>query len=681
MDLSTPVTQLPLIGPTYARRLKRLQIETAEDLLFHFPFRYNDLRLTSTIAQVQAGETVTIKGTIISAQNIYTTRGKRIQKAIIADPSGQIEATWFNQPYLTKTFKQGRPVALSGPVKRFGAKLSLTSPEYELLNHQRSTFKDQIHTGRLVPVYPETRGLSSKWLRSRIAPLLKSALPQLYDYLPEKIQKKHQLISLSQALKKIHFPKNFTDIKLAKKRLGFDELFLLHLASEKRHQDWQQHQVSHAFHIDQEKVLNFISNLPFKLTSAQKRVVKEITSDLAKPIPMNRLLEGDVGSGKTVVAAIATYIAFLNGLQTALMAPTQILAHQHSNTLKTLLEPPGIKINLYTGASKKKPAQTADLLLGTHSLLHQPQAFTNLGLVIIDEQHRFGVEQRASLARQGKAPHILTMTATPIPRTIALTLYGDLDFSVIDEMPPGRKATKTWVVPPQKRATAYDWIKKQILKQNHQVFVICPLIEVSEKESMKQVRAATAEFDRLKSTVFPDLKLKLLHGRIKAKEKNTILKEFAQGKFHLLVATPVVEVGIDIPNANLMVIEAAERFGLAQLHQLRGRIGRRGKQSYCLLFTDLKAPKVIRRLKSLEQTNSGLKLAEIDLKLRGPGEVYGTAQHGFINLKIASFSDLKLINATKKAAHQLILKNPQLKKYPQLAQKLKTQLAKVIEPN
>jgi len=362
------------------------------------------------------------------------------------------------------------------------------------------------------------------------------------------------------------------------------------------------------------------------------------------------------------------------------MAPTEILANQHYQTLKQLLTPLGVKITLLTGA-KKKAEVDFDLIVGTHTLIYQRARFKNLGLVIIDEQHRFGVEQRGKLIEKGRAPHILTMTATPIPRTIALTLYGDLDLSVIDEMPQGRKEIKTWVVPPQKRGAAYQWIRQQVKDKENQAFIICPLIEESEHETLQSVRAATSEFKRLQKEVFPDLRLGLLHGRLKSKEKSQVLEKFRKGRLDLLVSTPVVEVGIDIPTATIMMIEAAERFGLAQLHQLRGRVGRGSQQSYCLLFTELQGERIIKRLRALERTNIGMKLAEMDLHLRGPGELYGTKQHGFAELKIASFSDLPLIEKTREAAHQLIKQDPKLKKYPLLQAKLKKDTIKVIEPN
>jgi ATP-dependent DNA helicase RecG len=421
MTLSTPIEKLFMVGPTYARRLKRLGIETAEDLLYHFPFRYIDYSLVSPISKIQPGETVTIKGEVLSMKNEYTSRGKKIQKAKIFDQTGEIEVVWFNQPFLVKTIKPGMKINLSGKVDWFGRRFVLISPEYEIFRE-----KQTIHTGRLVPVYHETSGVSSKWLRSRIAPLLKQILPEVGDFLPPKIKKNNDLIDLNEAIEQIHFPKNKKEVKLAQNRLAFDELFLIQMAALMRKKRWKKRKLAYKLMIDQEKILEFLRQLPFELTQAQKRVVREILADLKKSQPMNRLLEGDVGSGKTVVAALAIYVTYLNGAQAALMAPTEILAMQHYRTLDQLLRPLGVRLELLTGSQRKR-TEKFDLIVGTHALIHKRAHFSKLGLAVIDEQHRFGVEQRAKLIQKGKTPHILTMTATPIPRTIALmnSLLGD----------------------------------------------------------------------------------------------------------------------------------------------------------------------------------------------------------------------------------------------------------------
>jgi len=680
MDLKTPVSKLYMVGPTYAKRLSKLGINTLEDLIYHFPFRYDDFSLVSEISRVQPGETVTIRGQILSIKNEYTRTGKKIQKASVSDGTGKIEIVWFNQPFLVKTLKIGEWYSFSGKIDWFGRTIVMVSPEYEPLK------SSTIHTGRLVPVYSETYGVSSKWLRSRITPLLDQVLPTLEDFLPDDLKNKQNLISLNQAISWIHFPSDRIQAEKAKNRLAFDELFLIQLAALERKKDWQKKSLSYRFFVDQEKILEFLGKLPFELTGAQKRVLREILSDLGKSKPMNRLLEGDVGSGKTVVAAVAIYVAFLNGFQSVLMAPTEILATQHFQTLNQLLSPFGIKIALLTGSKKLETARLparqgnrkleTDIFVGTHALIQKKVKFEKLGLVIIDEQHRFGVAQRGELIKKGKTPHVLTMTATPIPRTIALTLYGDLDLSFLDEMPPGRQKIKTWVVPPVKREAAYGWIKKHVKGTDEQAFIICPLIE--ESETLNTVKAATVEFKNLSQKIFPDLRLGLLHGRLKSQETDKIIEKFRKGKLDVLVSTPVVEVGIDIPQATIMMIEAADRFGLATLHQLRGRVGRGKKESFCLLFTEVTEGKAYLRLKAMEKMFVGAKLSELDLKLRGPGEIYGTAQHGFPDLRMASFSDLRLIQKTREAAESVI---EQLDNYFLLKTRLKKFIIKTIEPN
>lgn len=674
MELSTPVQKVYMIGPTYGKRLEKLGIKTVEDLLYHFPHRYEDYSLISKISQVQPGETVTIQGTVTQIKNEYTKSGKKIQKATVSDGTDSMEIVWFNQPFLVKTIRVGENYSFSGKADWFGHKVVMVSPEYELLRTMNQEPRTTIHTGRLVPIYPETYGVSSKWLRSRIAPLLKECSNLLFEYLPYSILAKNQLFDYKNAICQIHFPTELSSAELAKKRLAYDELFLIQLASLKRKLEWNKEIVGYKLFIDQEKVLEFINSLPFKLTNAQKTATKEILSDLAQSKPMNRLLEGDVGSGKTVVAAIAMYVVFLNGLKSALMAPTEILAIQHFNTLKTLLEPFGMKILLRTGARKDRG--DFDVIVGTHALLSEKSQLPKLGLAVIDEQHRFGVEQRARLKEKGVNPHLLTMTATPIPRTVALTLYGELDLSFLDEMPEGRIKVKTWVVPPEKRDGAYDWIRKHVKGTREQAFIICPLIE--ESETLTSVKAATKEYERLKSEIFPDLKLGLLHGRMKSKEKDKVLGDFRAGSLDILVATPVVEVGIDIPNATIMMIEAAERFGLAQLHQLRGRVGRGALQSFCLLFSESES---VKRLKAMEKMYIGAELAELDLKIRGPGEIYGTRQHGIPDLRVASLTDFNLIEKTRMAAQELVSKDPSLSQFPLLRQKLERFTIKAVSPD
>ena len=602
---------------------------------------------------------ITVKGEIVNVDNVFTFRSKNFQLIEIQDSTGKIQAVWFNQPYLTRTLKKGVEVSLSGKVDLFNRKLSFISPEYEVYNNTL------LHTGRLVPVYPGTAGVSTKWLRSRIHFVYGRLKDELIEFLPDSFLSDKNLWEWGKAVKYIHYPETAKDTVKARERLAFNELLFLQLNSLARKLDWQENKLANKLNVDNGLIGKFTKSLPYKLTNSQTRTIEELVKDLTADKPMNRLLEGDVGSGKTVVAAAAAFIAYANGFQTVFMAPTQILAQQHFETLKNIFSIFKARVSLITSQGVQGDIGKTDIWVGTHSLIHRhalPLAhkttpFENVALVIIDEQHRFGVEQRSHLIKKSGsrkiAPHVLTMTATPIPRTVALTVHGDLDLSTLDELPHGRKPITTWIVPPKKRDGAYGWIKQQIEKDKVQVFVVCPLIDESESESMQQVKAATTEFANLQP-IFPEYKLGLLHGKLKAKEKNDILQSFKEGEIDILVTTPVVEVGIDIPNATIMVIEASERFGLAQLHQLRGRVGRGKLKSYCLLFTQNRSQKSQARLKALTTTMSGFKLAELDLKLRGPGEVIGTRQHGFSNLKIANWQDTKLIKLSRELAKNAV---------------------------
>lgn len=662
MNLNSPVSSLPLVGPTYVQRLKKLNIETIDDLLHHYPTRYWDLSKITNIAEVADQEEVTIRGEIISGRNLYLRNRLSRQNLIIADKTGQISVTWFNQPYLIKSLNPGIKVNLAGKVTTFNNQFTLTSPQYEVV-HDKA-----LHTGRLVPIYKETAGISSKWLRSKIASILKNAKEDLNkDWLPKVICQKYHLIDLASALPQIHFPKNNQQIRKATERLAFNEMFLLKLKALVSRQLFKKQPLVKRLSVDQEKVLGLIKSLPFSLTKAQNEALQQILDDLSKNKPMNRLLQGDVGSGKTVVAAVAIYVTFLNGLQTALLAPTEILARQHFDTLSIVFNKLGLNIKLVTGQTKKGDL-TADVYVGTHALLYRKIDLSSLGLLVIDEQQRFGVNQRTKLLdKNAYTPHLLSMTATPIPRTIALTFFANLDLSIIDQLPPGRQEIKTWVVPNIKRLSAYQWIEKQIKKNHSQAFIVCPLIDPSGNETLKDVRSVTDEFVKLEK-IFSSLKLGLLHGRLKSNQKQAVLAKFAQRKKDILVTTPVIEVGIDIPQATIMMVENADRFGLAQLHQLRGRVGRNKKKAYCLLFSHQPDDSLaVKRLKNLEIVKSGLKLAEIDLRLRGPGSLLGTAQHGFFNWKLASLNDAQLLSQTDQAA-QLVIK--QLT--PALNQQLKT---------
>ncbi len=677
MDPKLPVSKLPYVGNYYSHKLKRLNIQTLEDLIYHFPFRYDDFSAIKMIEQALPDEKLSIQGVIWDIGNFRSRSGKFITRAVVTDQSGSIEAIWFNQPYLTKTLKTGTLVSLSGKLQMDGHRLKLISPSYEITKSQPSGQLPTIHTGRLVPVYPETEGISSKWLRAKIAAILPHYLKTLKDFLPEEIKTKLKLEELRSALLKIHFPKNANDVENAKKRLSFDELFLVQLAAALRKKDWSEKKKAPPMKIDKIKIDHFIENLPFELTHAQIKAISEIIPDMQKTIPANRLLEGDVGSGKTVVAAICAYFAYLNEFETILAAPTEILAFQHQATLQELLSPYGITVGIWTKSKKIK----GDITCGTHALLTTFKANKQVGMVVVDEQHRFGVAQRAKLflsESQKLTPHLLTMTATPIPRTLALTLYGDLDLSVLDEMPKGRKKIATFVVPRQKREAAYKFIEKHI-KAGRQTFIITPFVEKSE--TMATVKAAVVEFEKLRGKFKKGIKLGLLHGKLKSKEKEAVIKNFKAGKINILVATPVVEVGIDIPNATIMMIESAERFGLAQLHQLRGRVGRGKHQSYCLLFTDSQSENSLKRLKSMEKIHVGFDLAEIDLKMRGPGEIFGLKQSGFVNLKLADITDHELVAFTQREAKKIIERDPLLKNHPLLDQKLSQLQSEYVQPN
>jgi len=688
----TPIENLPGVGTYYARKLKKLEIKTLEDLIYHFPFRYDDFSQISTISNIVPGEKISVQGVIWQIKNIRTRRGKFVTVATIADQSSTIEVIWFNQPYLTKTLKAGLPVSLSGKVQLDGNRPKLVSPSYEIIrstvNREPLTVnQNTIHTGRLVPIYPETEGLSSKWLRTEIAKFLPIYKQNSKDFLPKNIIENQKFESLNSALQKIHFPEKYDDVISARERLGFDEIFITQLMSQLRKKEWQQRSTAPKMHINKNKLTKFANNLPFTLTTAQKRAMREIFNNLESQRPTNRLLEGDVGSGKTVVAAAAALVAYDNGLDTLFAAPTEILTFQHQNTLDSILKPLGIKVGIWTASKKQK----GDITCGTHALLTSFKPERQIGLVIVDEQHRFGVAQRAKLflsqnspQKRGSpkaaklTPHLLTMTATPIPRTLALTLYGDLDLSILDEMPKGRQKIATFVVPNFKRNDAYGFIEKEV-KGGRQAFILTPFVEPSE--TMATVKSATQEFENLKTKFPKKIKLGLLHGRLKSKDKEKIIKDFKNNKIQILVATPVVEVGIDIPNATIMLIESAERFGLAQLHQLRGRVGRSEHKSYCFLFTDSRAENSIKRLKSMEKIHVGFELADLDLKMRGAGEIFGLTQSGFFNFKVADLSNQKLISTAQAEARKIIDSDPNLKKYPQLSTKLSTLNLQYSQPN
>ncbi len=674
MKLSDPVAVLARTSPITIKKLLAIEVHTINDLINYVPFRYENYSIISPINRIQEGETITIQGKVIDAKISFTRKGLRILKVKIDDGTGKIDIIWYNQPYLAQYFKPNATVSIAGTLKRFLHTYTFEPKEYELIQNAGDT---TLHTGRIVPIYSEKYGLSSRTLREKIYQVLQNiesdqTITSHMEWLPDSIIGFNKLSSEWQAYKDIHFPKNLDDAKKARNRLAFDELFVIKLSAALIKQQWKEETVTHPFDIqgNKKQIDGFIESLPFSLTGAQSRSVNDILTDLAKPSPMNRFLQGDVGSGKTVVAATAAYAAHLNGFQTLIMAPTEILAEQHFKTISSLFKNYPVKIALQTGSTKMVKKDTDfNIIIGTQALITKSLSFDRIGVVVVDEQHRFGVAQRAMLKQKGANPHLLTMTATPIPRTVALTLYGELDLSEINEMPKGRIPIKTFLTPPEKRTSAYEWIRTQMKTTESQVFIICPLIEESEVETMKSIRAATKEYEYLKRDVFKQFNVALLHGKMKAKEKNEIMAEFKDKKYDILVSTSVVEVGIDIPNATIMLIEGADRFGLAQLHQLRGRVGRGAKQSYCLLFTEVRDQFVLNRLNYFAKTPNGMDLAEYDLRLRGPGVIYGTQQHGYMNLKVASLSDISLIRQVKDAS-TYFMNHHNLDEYPKIKEKI-----------
>ncbi|MEX0877674.1 MAG: ATP-dependent DNA helicase RecG [Candidatus Spechtbacterales bacterium] len=686
MNLSTPTEEIQRIGSVYAKRLKKLGIEKVRDLLFHFPSRYEDYSKITSIANVNPDDFVTIQGKIvhISERNSFK-RNLKIIEAVIEDETDTIKAVWFNQSYVKNRLDTNSPVLLAGKVTHGKDGIYLSNPASEVVRLDSVP----IHTGRIVPIYPETRGVTSRWLRYIIYKLLPLA-ENIEDPMPEEILKAHDLLPLKDALYTIHFPANMEIAQKAKRRFEFEQLFYVQLSALKTKLDLQKEN-SPKIKTEVELTKKFVKSLPFTLTDSQKKASWQILKDMERKVPMNRMLEGDVGSGKTIVAALAALNVAKAGFQTALMAPTEILAEQHFKSLSELFKNQDIQIALFTRShqkttihEKKLTKETikkeiatgaVDLIIGTHTLAQENVKFKNLGLVVIDEQHRFGVSYRAALAkktgqsssakasaRHGKSspiPHLLSMTATPIPRSLALTIYGDLDISLLKEMPEGRKEIITKIVPPSKRNEAYKLIQKE-LDVGRQAFCIFPLIEVSEK---LEAKAAKEEYEKLSSGPFKNYNVGLLHGKIKAKEKEEIMRDMKEGKIDLLVATSVVEVGIDIPNATIMMVDGAERFGLAQLHQFRGRVGRDKHQSYCFLLTESNTDSTAKRLQALTKAKNGFELAEYDLKFRGAGDLYGVRQSGMPDIAMASLSNMELIEETRDSANKILEKDGDLKKW------------------
>jgi len=686
ITLNTPISQITPIGKTIAPKLKKLGVNTAQDLLFYFPFRWEDWSKIKSISALEPETNATIKGQIELIQNKRSKWKKRlITEAIIADKNDHIKAIWFHQPYLIQNIKPGDHIFLSGKVTLKPDGLQFVHPNYEKISNYKN---HTTHTARIVPIYPLTKNLTEKQIRFVISKII-FLTNKITEWLPENIIQTNKLLKLGLALKQIHFPDNNQLLNQARNRLKFNELFLIQLHSAIAKQELKQAQ-SNKINFNQKQTKKFVDSLPFKLTDSQKISSWEIIQDLGKKTPMNRLLEGDVGSGKTIVACLGILNTALNKFQTAYMAPTEILAEQHFNNISQLFKNYPLTMALVTRSNKKttdkkiknihKSIQTGkiDLIIGTQALIQDKITFNRLGLVIIDEQHRFGVSQRKKLKQKGiesktnvnknHIPHFLSMTATPIPRSLALTAYGDLDLSIINQMPLGRKKIITEIVPPESRPDKYKFILNQI-KTGQQAFIICPLIDPSDKLGVKAVKD---EYEKLNQKIFPDINIGLMHGRLKPTEKEKTMRDFIENKTKILVSTPVIEVGIDVPNATIIIIESAERFGLAQLHQFRGRVGRSEQQSYCFLFTESTTEPTIKRLQALKQCSNGFELAEKDLEFRGPGEIYGIKQSGYKDqLKIAKLTDYLIIKQTKNAAQSLIAVDYKLSSYPSILSKLK----------
>ncbi|MEI8174399.1 MAG: ATP-dependent DNA helicase RecG [bacterium] len=712
------------------KALNKLKLFSVSDMLFHFPVRYSDISEVKRIADLTAGDMATVYGKI---SNLKTKKGFRskipMAEGVIEDLSGKIKIIWFNQAYLAKMIHEGESVKLTGKVTQSKNGTYLANPEFEKLPYMPidshdtlfSTKNESVSQNKIendgfsYPIYAETRGITSKWFYHAIEKILREkTLDNISDYIPEYILKKYNLPTLKTALIWIHKPKNSKDAESARKRFAFEEVFCIQL---ERQHDKFEYRKNKSFQVKTEKkdMEDFLKTFPFKPTNSQTKSIETILNDLAKTFPMSRLLEGDVGSGKTAVAATASYVVVNNrpfdfaqgklqsfgNLQVAYMAPTEILATQHFESFIKYFAPRRdvgeslpINIGLITGSGCRKFPSKSDpndwttisrtqllkwtangeipILIGTHALIQKSVKFKNLALVVIDEQHRFGTAQRRKLVRKdGIAPHLLSMTATPIPRTLALTIYGDLDLSLLDEMPAGRKQIITEIITPNKREQTYEQIKQE-LKKGRQLYVICPRIfePDPEKESALNVKSAVEEAKRLKKEIFQEYEIGVLHSKMTKEEKEKVMQEFTDGKIHILCATSVIEVGVNVPNATVIIIEGAERFGLAQLHQLRGRVIRSSDQAYCFIFAEAKSVKTIARLKALKTAKNGFELAELDLTLRGAGELGGTKQWGITDLGMEAIKNIKMVEAARVEATTLITEDPELVKYPLLKQKV-----------
>ena len=663
--LNARLTVLQGVGPKNAISLEKLGLYTLGDMLYNFPRRYDDYSQLKPINNLFLGEVVTVIGQIQSVVERKVRGGKMtILECVISDGTAALRITWFNQPWLLNRLKEGLAIAVAGKIEQYLGRLVMNSPDWEPVE------TEHLHTNRIVPVYSLTASITQNWLRRQMEQVIKFWSPRVADPLPASVKQAARLFGLGEAIQQAHFPDTQDNLKAARQRLAFDEIFYLQMGV-LRQKRQNQAVVGRIFDVPEPWLSERLAALPFPLTGAQKRSIDDILVDIGSGRPMNRLIQGDVGSGKTVVSALAVMAIVRGGAQAAIMAPTSILAEQHFKNFSKFLVTEGLlaegQVRLLTGDTANGERTSIQdglasgeikVLIGTHALIEAPVQFKDLQLVVIDEQHRFGVEQRAALRSKGTHPHLLVMTATPIPRSLALTLYGDLDLSVMDEMPAGRQPVATYVLTPHERERAYSLIRSQITG-GKQAFIVYPLIEESEK--LETLKAAVDDHERLSKDIFPDLKLGLLHGKMRPDEKDRIMAEFRDRSYDILVSTTVIEVGVDVPNANVMLIEGANRFGLAQLHQLRGRVGRGGGDSFCLLIPDQPDATENDRLQAMAETNDGFRLAELDLQQRGPGEFLGTSQSGYAtSLKMASLTDVELIEKARKHATDLFSVDPEL---------------------
>lgn len=666
--INAPLTVLPGIGPKNAQSLQALGLNTLYDLLYYFPRRYDDYSQLKPMNRLVFGEEVTVIGTVQSSSSRPIRGGQSSMiEVVISDTTGYLRLTWFNQPWIANRLSPGTQIVVSGKVNSYLGRKVMTNPDWELVE------QEHLHTNRIVPVYPLSGRITQKWLRKILYQTITYWAPRIQDFLPQEIRQQAGLVNLPTAIQQAHFPDSEAKLKTARERLAFDEIFLLQLGVLRQKRTWQAG-TGRIFTVSDEWLEENISRLPFELTGAQRRVAADIRTDLSSGRPMDRLIQGDVGSGKTVVAALGAAIVIQGGAQAAIMAPTTILAEQHYRSFTRLLthtseHGEGIlnsdEIRLLisdTSESEKREILAGlsngsiKLVIGTQALIEDAIVFNDLQFLVIDEQHRFGVAQRAALRAKGQNPHLLVMTATPIPRSLALTVYGDLDLSIIDEMPAGRIPIETHVVMPVERERAYQLIRSQIA-EGRQAFIIYPLVEQGDNDEGK---AAIEEHQKLQSEIFPKLSIGLLHGRLKQDDKDAVMTRFRDGEYQILVSTSVVEVGVDIPNATVMMVEGANRFGLAQLHQFRGRVGRGGAKSFCLLIPETDEAIENERLVAMAESNDGFVLAEKDLAQRGPGDFLGTRQSGFAELRMASLTDIHLIEKARHFAQQLFAEDPEL---------------------